>query len=63
VSEHRKLIKPGRRTEGRPRLTTIVPAGFSFELELLRRSGVIEQNSERPASAAAIVNGAKEQVA
>jgi Cu+-exporting ATPase len=52
--------KTGTLTEGRPRLTTIVPAGSVTEEELLTTAAAVEQNSEHPL-AAAIVNGAKER--
>jgi Cu+-exporting ATPase len=52
--------KTGTLTEGRPRLTTIIPADFISEQELLRAAASVEQNSEHPL-AAAIVNGAKER--
>jgi P-type Cu+ transporter len=52
--------KTGTLTEGRPRLTTIVPADSITEEELLTVAAAVEQNSEHPL-AAAIVNGAKER--
>ena len=52
--------KTGTLTEGRPRLTTIMPAGAIAEQELLAAAAAVEQNSEHPL-AAAIVNGAKER--
>ena len=52
--------KTGTLTEGRPRLTTIVPAGPVTEQDLLAAAAAVEQNSEHPL-AAAIVNGAKER--
>ena len=52
--------KTGTLTEGRPRLTTIVPADSISEEELLATAAAVEQNSEHPL-AAAIVNGAKER--
>jgi Cu+-exporting ATPase len=52
--------KTGTLTEGRPRLTTIVPADSVSEQELLAAAASVEQNSEHPL-AAAIVNGAKER--
>ena len=52
--------KTGTLTEGRPRLTTIVPADSITEEELLIAAAAVEQNSEHPL-AAAIVNGAKER--
>ena len=52
--------KTGTLTEGRPRLTTIVPADSISEQELLAAAASVERNSEHPL-AAAIVNGAKER--
>jgi P-type Cu+ transporter len=52
--------KTGTLTEGRPRLTTIVPADSVSEEELLTVAAAVEQNSEHPL-AAAIVNGAKDR--
>ena len=52
--------KTGTLTEGRPRLTTIIPAGSFTEQDLLGAAAAVEQNSEHPL-AAAIVNGAKER--
>jgi Cu+-exporting ATPase len=52
--------KTGTLTEGRPRLTTIIPADSVTEEELLLVAAAVEQNSEHPL-AAAIVNGAKER--
>ncbi len=52
--------KTGTLTEGRPRLTTLIPAGSITESELLAAAAAVEQNSEHPL-AAAIVNGAKER--
>jgi len=52
--------KTGTLTEGRPRLTTIVPADGVTEAELLIVAAAVEQNSEHPL-AAAIVNGAKDR--
>jgi Cu+-exporting ATPase len=52
--------KTGTLTEGRPRLTTMVPADSISEEELLAAAASVEQNSEHPL-AAAIVNGAKER--
>jgi Cu+-exporting ATPase len=52
--------KTGTLTEGRPRLTTLIPAGSVTEQELLAAAAAVEQNSEHPL-AAAIVNGAKER--
>ena len=53
--------KTGTLTEGRPRLTTLIPAGSITEQELLAAAAAVEQNSEHPL-AAAIVNGAKDRV-
>ena len=52
--------KTGTLTEGRPRLTTIMPADSISEAELLAMAASVEQNSEHPL-AAAIVHGAKER--
>ena len=52
--------KTGTLTEGRPRLTSIVPADSISEQELLSVAAAVEQSSEHPL-AAAIVNGAKER--
>ena len=52
--------KTGTLTEGKPRLTTIVPADSISEQELLIAAASVEQHSEHPL-AAAIVNGAKER--
>src|SRR5450432_1799830 len=52
--------KTGTLTEGRPRLTTVVPADSVSEQDLLAAAASVEQNSEHPL-AAAIVNGAKER--
>ena len=52
--------KTGTLTEGRPRLTTIVPADSISEQDLLAAAAAVEQNSEHPL-AAALVNGAKER--
>lgn len=52
--------KTGTLTEGRPKLTKIVPAGSFSEEDLLRFAAAVEQNSEHPL-AHAIVNGAKER--
>ena len=52
--------KTGTLTEGRPRLTTIVPIDSISEEELLAAAASVEQNSEHPL-AAAIVSGAKER--
>ena len=52
--------KTGTLTEGRPRLTTVVPAGSMRADELLAFAAAVEQNSEHPL-ATAIVNGAKDR--
>ena len=52
--------KTGTLTEGRPRLTTIVPVDSVSAQELLAAAASVEQNSEHPL-AAAIVKGAKER--
>ena len=52
--------KTGTLTEGRPRLTTIIPADSISESELLAIAASVEKHSEHPL-ATAIVNGAKER--
>ena len=52
--------KTGTLTEGRPRLTSVVPLNQLNESELLRLAASIERGSEHPL-ATAIVNGAKEK--
>jgi Cu+-exporting ATPase len=52
--------KTGTLTEGRPRVTTIIPAGSMGADELLAFAGAVEQNSEHPL-AAAIVKGANDR--
>lgn len=52
--------KTGTLTEGKPRLTQIVPLNGVPEDELLVTAASVEQNSEHPL-AAAIVHGAKER--
>ena len=52
--------KTGTLTEGKPRLTQIIPANGVAEDELLLVAASVEQNSEHPL-AAAIVHGAKER--
>jgi len=52
--------KTGTLTEGKPRLTQILPASGVNEDELLVAAASVEQNSEHPL-AAAIVHGAKER--
>ena len=54
------IDKTGTLTEGRPRLTTIIPADSISESELLAIAASVEKHSEHPL-AAAIVNGAKER--
>src|SRR5207237_175786 len=49
--------KTGTLTEGRPRLTSIVPVDSFTEEQLLAAAAAVERNSEHPL-AAAIVNGA-----
>ncbi len=51
--------KTGTLTEGRPRVTSIVPVGSISEPELLAAAASVEQNSEHPL-AAAVVNSARE---
>jgi len=52
--------KTGTLTEGRPRLTTVMPAASISEEELLTMTAAVEQNSEHPL-AAAIIAGARER--
>ena len=52
--------KTGTLTEGKPRLTQIIPANGVTEDDLLLMAASVEQNSEHPI-AAAIVRGAKER--
>jgi Cu+-exporting ATPase len=52
--------KTGTLTEGKPRLTQVIPANGITEDELLITAASVEQNSEHPL-AAAIVRGAKER--
>jgi Cu+-exporting ATPase len=52
--------KTGTLTEGKPRLTQIIPVNGVTEDELLIAAASVEQNSEHPL-AAAIVHGAKER--
>jgi P-type Cu+ transporter len=52
--------KTGTLTEGRPRVTAIVPADLISERELLGAAASVEQNSEHPL-AAAVVNSARER--
>ena len=52
------IDKTGTLTEGKPRLTTVLPMASTDELTLLRLAGSLEQASEHPL-AAAIIAGAK----
>jgi Cu+-exporting ATPase len=52
--------KTGTLTEGKPRLTQVIPANGVTEDELLLTAASVEQNSEHPL-AAAIVRGARER--
>ena len=52
--------KTGTLTEGKPRLTQVIPANGVTEDDLLFMAASVEQNSEHPL-AAAIVHGAKER--
>jgi Cu+-exporting ATPase len=52
--------KTGTLTEGRPRLTTVMPADSISKEKLLTMAAAVEQNSEHPL-AAAIVTGARER--
>jgi Cu+-exporting ATPase len=52
--------KTGTLTEGKPRLTQVIPATGVSEDDLLFTAASVEQNSEHPL-AAAIVHGAKER--
>jgi len=52
--------KTGTLTEGKPRLTQVLPVNGAREDELLTTAASVEQNSEHPL-AAAIVHGAKER--
>jgi Cu+-exporting ATPase len=52
--------KTGTLTEGKPRLTSVVPLPHTNELELLRLAASLERVSEHPL-AAAIVSGAQER--
>jgi P-type Cu+ transporter len=54
------IDKTGTLTEGRPRVTAIIPAGSISERDLLSAAASVEQNSEHPL-AAAIVNSARER--
>src|SRR5690606_5851328 len=46
--------KTGTLTEGRPRLTDVVPAGGMDENELLRLAAAVEQGSEHPLASALV---------
>jgi Cu+-exporting ATPase len=52
--------KTGTLTEGKPRLTQVLPTNGTSENDLLVAAASVEQNSEHPL-AAAIVHGAKER--
>jgi len=52
--------KTGTLTEGKPRLTQVIPANGVNESELLLATASVEQNSEHPL-ATAIVHGAKDR--
>src|SRR5262249_29805231 len=52
--------KTGTLTEGKPRLTQVIPANGVSEGELLLAAASVEQNSEHPL-AAAIVQGARDR--
>ncbi|MCB9769046.1 MAG: heavy metal translocating P-type ATPase [Candidatus Omnitrophica bacterium] len=52
--------KTGTLTEGRPKLTELVPAGDFSEEALLKSSAAVEQNSEHPLGRA-LVEGARER--
>jgi len=52
--------KTGTLTEGRPRLTSVLPLNGTSESELLRLAASIERGSEHPL-AAAIVAGAQQR--
>jgi Cu+-exporting ATPase len=52
--------KTGTLTEGKPRLTEVIPANDMNEHDLLLAAASVEQNSEHPL-AAGIVHGAKER--
>ncbi len=53
--------KTGTLTEGKPRLTTLLPARGFDEIELLRLAAALEKGSEHPL-AAAILKGARDRV-
>jgi Cu+-exporting ATPase len=52
--------KTGTLTEGKPKLTSVVPLGGSPEKEILRIAATLEKGSEHPL-AAAIVSGAEQR--
>jgi Cu+-exporting ATPase len=52
--------KTGTLTEGKPRLTSVVPVNRQTDEDLLRFAAALEENSEHPI-ARAIVNGAQER--
>ena len=52
--------KTGTLTEGKPRLTKVIPLGQLSELEMLRLAASVEQNSEHPLGHA-IVQGAHDR--
>lgn len=54
------IDKTGTLTEGRPKVTAIVPAGAVTETELLRLAATLERSSEHPL-ALAVVNAARER--
>jgi Cu+-exporting ATPase len=52
--------KTGTLTQGKPRLTEVIPAGHMSETEMLRLAASVEQNSEHPLGRA-IVDGARDR--
>jgi P-type Cu+ transporter len=54
------LDKTGTLTEGKPRVTDVVPTGDQDELSLLRHAASVERSSEHPL-ASAVVKGAEER--
>ncbi len=52
--------KTGTLTEGKPRLSTVLPSGGLSEVELVRLAASLERGSEHPL-AAAVVRGAEER--